>query len=202
MTTFRGIGRTVLLTAVSSAALLAGMTAAASAKTVTLTFLSGGKPLAAEGAPVANTTYYNENTGDSGPAIASCTNENWAPPLKKTEWISSADACGTLDNGSYDTTDYETTFTVPTDITKGSIKVTMAADDVGAALLNGYEFGSGAGYGSFATYSANTKKDPDLFAQDNTLDIQDTDTGGFPYGVDYKAVITYTVPKSNPTARH
>jgi hypothetical protein len=201
---FRGIGRMTLLAAASGAALLAGSTAVAGAsttKTVTLTFNSGGKPLAAEGAPVSNTTFSNENTGNTGQAIGSCRNADWAIPLAKTEWISSDDACGSTDSGAYDTTDYDTQFTLPTDIIRGSIKVKMAADDYGAALLDGYNFGEGASYGAFSVYTMNTKKNPDLFEQENTLDIQDTDEGGFPYGVDYKATITYVIPKPSASVR-
>jgi hypothetical protein len=192
---FGGIGHGVLLTAACSAALLAGGAAVAGAKTVTLTFNSGGKPLAAEGAPVTNTTYYNEFTTGRGQAVGSCTYPGWVAPLAKTEWISSDDACGSTNSGAYATTDYDTQFTLPTNILHGSIKVKMAADDDGAALLNGYNFGEGVSYGAFAVYTTNTKKDPDLFEQDNTLDIQDTDQGGFPYGVDYKVTITYVIPK-------
>lgn len=209
MMQIRGIGRTALLGVASSAALLAGGTTIANAstspttKTLTLVLKSGGKPLAAEGAPVAGTTFTNDNTGDTGPAIASCTDPGWAAPLTGTEWISSTDACGGVDNGSNDTTEYESSFTLPANFIKGSIKVKLAADNIGSAYLNGVELGTGAGFGAFSIYSLSTTKDPTLMGSGvNTLDIVDQDVGGFPYGVDYKATITYVVPRASASVRH
>ncbi len=148
-----------------------------------------------------NVTYSIPAIGASGPA--------WIVPphgvyasITGARWINTTGST-VDDQGSGQTAEYSIPFSLPTGFSSPSISVQLVTDNAGTVLLNDVQIGqqpqidTSANFNTISTFDDSTLAD--FHAGSNALTIRNADFGGS-NGIDFKAVVTYTLDVSGPTA--
>jgi hypothetical protein len=161
----------------------------------------GGSGAPVGGCDPAITFVVQNVTTDPQPAVIANPNGTYGS-LPDASWIGVTDDQGSGNFASNHTTNYDTTFELPSGYTDPSLSITLLADNAATVLLNGNQVGQqtqAADPSNFQSSSTFSTPEGSFFNEGtNTLEVQVADFTG-PNGLDYSADVSFCSSECGPT---